>query len=123
MIIKNNFLDCNTREELHWQRRALNQITSAETKLGYTSFDDGTVYFDDGFPRIPDIIEIRNKANEIKANINDTKYQRDRASEYPSITDQLDMLWHMMDDETIPGKNSEWYNTILLIKQQFPKPE
>jgi hypothetical protein len=26
-----------------------------------------------------------------------------------------------MDDEIIPGKNSEWYNRILEVKNQFPK--
>ena len=40
---------------------------------------------------------------------------------YPSIGDQLDMLWHMMDDEIVPGKNSEWYNLIVEVKNQFPK--
>ena len=41
---------------------------------------------------------------------------------YPSVADQLDMLWHMMDSESIPGKGSDWYNAILAIKLQFPKP-
>jgi hypothetical protein len=49
-------------------------------------------------------------------------YNALRANEYPSIGNQLDMLWHMMDDETIPGKNSEWYNTIAAIKDKYPKP-
>jgi len=39
------------------------------------------------------------------------------------VTDQLDMLWHMMDDEVIPGKGSDWYNTILTVKNTHPKPE
>jgi hypothetical protein len=39
------------------------------------------------------------------------------------LGDQLDMLWHMMDQEIIPGKNSEWYNTIAAIKDKYPKPE
>jgi len=47
--------------------------------------------------------------------------QRSRASEYPAITDQLDMLWHMMEDEVIPGKGSEWFNTIQSVKQKYPK--
>jgi len=29
----------------------------------------------------------------------------------------------MMDDETIPGKGSEWYNQILAVKNAHPKPE
>lgn len=46
-----------------------------------------------------------------------------RSWDYPSVGDQLDMLWHMMDNETIPGKGSEWYNTILSVKTAHPKPE
>lgn len=122
MIRRVNFLDHSTREELHWQRRALNQITCQETTLGYTSYDDGTVDFADGFPRIPSIEEIRTKALELKQEIENTVYQRDRVKAYPSINDQLDMLWHMMDDGIIPGKDSDWYNSIKDIKDQFPKP-
>lgn len=49
-------------------------------------------------------------------------YRYDRISEYPDMGDQLDMLWHMMDNETLPGKGSEWYNTILQVKAKYPKP-
>jgi len=49
------------------------------------------------------------------------QYKQIRAKEYPLITDQLDMLWHMMNDETIPGKNSTWYNTIKEVKDNNPK--
>jgi hypothetical protein len=45
-----------------------------------------------------------------------------RAREYPPISDQLDMIWHMMDNETIPGKGSDWYNAILAVKNTYPKP-
>lgn len=46
-----------------------------------------------------------------------------REKEYPRMSDQLDMLWHMMDDEVIPGKGSDWYNAILAIKTKYPKSE
>lgn len=52
----------------------------------------------------------------------DPPYFIKRMKEYPEVGDQLDMLWHMMDNETIPGKGSDWYNAILAVKQQYPKP-
>jgi hypothetical protein len=61
------------------------------------------------------------KMAELQAEYDDKDYQRKRQLEYPLITDQLDMLWHMMDDETIPGKNSTWYNTIKEVKDNNPK--
>jgi hypothetical protein len=50
-------------------------------------------------------------------------YQYRRMNAYPSTGDQLDMLWHMMDAEVIPGKGSDWYTVILSVKNEHPKPE
>jgi hypothetical protein len=50
--------------------------------------------------------------------INDQIGNRRRA--YPSIEDQLDMLWHAMDAD--PSKRLEpFYTTIKTIKDQFSK--
>ena len=42
------------------------------------------------------------------------KYQRDRASAYPSIVDQLDKIYHSGIDE--------WKKDIKAVKDKFPKP-
>ena len=55
------------------------------------------------------------------ANHYKNQYKFDRKNSYPEIGEQLDMLWHMMHDDVIPGKNSVWYNKILEVKQQYPK--
>lgn len=45
-----------------------------------------------------------------------------RQKSYHSIEDQLDMLWHDMDEERIPGKDtSEWYLMVKGIKEAHPK--
>lgn len=44
-----------------------------------------------------------------------------RAKEYPSVGDQLDMLWHAMDNGTIPVVD-DFYNTIKQVKDNNPKP-
>lgn len=46
-----------------------------------------------------------------------------RSLEYPDIQDQLDMIWNDMKTGALEGKDSEYYNAILAIKQQFQKPE
>lgn len=43
-----------------------------------------------------------------------------RQQEYPSIGDQLDMLWHGMDDGTIP-KVTSFYDAIKEVKDKYPK--
>lgn len=50
------------------------------------------------------------------------QYRNDRT--YPSIEDQLDMLWHAIDtNETLKTQFADFYNTIKTVKDQFPKPE
>lgn len=49
------------------------------------------------------------------------KYQYMRQYEYPSLADQLDMLWHSMDDnESL--RIEPFYSTIKGIKDKYPKP-
>ena len=50
---------------------------------------------------------------QIKAKINETAYQTDRAKEYPSIVDQLDDIYH----NGIDG----WKETIKAVKDKYPK--
>ena len=43
-----------------------------------------------------------------------TKYQRDRANEYPSVVDQLDLIYHSGIDA--------WKAKIKETKDKYPKP-
>ncbi|NBX50265.1 hypothetical protein EBT25_10060, partial [bacterium] len=42
------------------------------------------------------------------------QYQRDRAAKYPSIGDQLDMIYHNGLDA--------WKTVITAVKEEYPKP-
>lgn len=44
-----------------------------------------------------------------------------RAKSYPTIADQLDMLWHAIDDGSL-DKNSEFYLKLKQVKEQNPIP-
>ena len=49
-------------------------------------------------------------------------YVSQRASTYPSIGDQLDMLWHTMDkDNELQHKFYNFYQTIKKVKVDYPK--
>ena len=49
-------------------------------------------------------------------------YTELRQAEYPSIRDQLDMLWHAVDSgEDL--KQSLFYTRIKAIKDKHPKPQ
>ena len=57
--------------------------------------------------------DILAKQKELIAEYNSKEYQRNRESEYPSIEDQLDDLYH----NGIDG----WKSTIKAIKDKYPK--
>lgn len=48
-------------------------------------------------------------------------YDVQRVRAYPGIGDQLDALWHAMDDGRLP-QIEPFYSDILAVKEQFPKP-
>lgn len=50
----------------------------------------------------------------------DTSYSGSRRREYPSIGNQLDMLWHSMDSSEIP-KAEPFYSEIKAVKDKYPK--
>ena len=57
--------------------------------------------------------DIQAKQAELKTAYDAKEYQRKRASEYPSIADQLDDLYH----NGIDG----WKTTIKVTKDKYPK--
>jgi hypothetical protein len=58
--------------------------------------------------------EVQVEIERLKAEYNNNQYQRDRASEYPSIQDQLDTLYHQGYDG--------WKAMIDVVKNKYPKP-
>jgi hypothetical protein len=48
-------------------------------------------------------------------------YRQRRLESYPSIGDQLDMLWHAMSIGEIPKANT-FYTSIQTVKNSYPKP-
>ena len=47
---------------------------------------------------------------------------KNRAFSYPSITEQLDLLWHAIDaDEDLKVKFADFYNAIKAVKDANPK--
>lgn len=50
-------------------------------------------------------------------------YTEKRANEYPSIGDQLDMLWHAIDDNaTLKTRYADFHTAIKAVKDANPKP-
>jgi len=66
---------------------------------------------------IPTQKEMDAKIAELKAEYDAQEYARNRASDYPSIGDQLDMLMKDMRDGTTTHQES-----CEAVKDKYPKP-
>jgi len=69
-----------------------------------------------------EIKEITKEWESNKAEIERVRYAADRQLAYPSIADQLDMLYHAMDEGKL-SKDNEFYVAIKAVKDKHPKPE
>jgi len=67
--------------------------------------------------------QIQNELDKQTNQINNPEsllYSYTRKKEYPSIGEQLDSLWHDIDNNTV-DKTGAFYNLIKNIKTSFPK--
>ena len=79
------------------------------------SIDDSTGAFDkDGKSVTLEQSKIDAARTTLDAEAAATKYQRDRAAEYPSVVDQLDLIFHSGIDA--------WKAKIKETKDKYPKP-
>ena len=64
--------------------------------------------------------DIEAKMVEVQAEYDAKQYQRDRV--YPSIGDQLDMLWHSIDQNSaLKSQYFDFYEAIKAVKVKNPK--
>jgi hypothetical protein len=78
--------------------------------------DINTIEWHNGTTPIP-ANEILAKQQELITEYNSNQYQRDRAKEYPSIQEQLDMqYWDKVNN------TNNWQTKVNEIKVKYPKP-
>lgn len=72
---------------------------------------------------LPSEDAVKSKLEELVSEYELIAYQRDRFLGYPTIHDQLEMLWDDMNNGIIPGKEtSTWFAAIQEVKNNIPKP-
>jgi len=71
-----------------------------------------------------DEVQIKPTKQEVVAEIarleSVNEYQLPRKRSYPSLGDQLDMLWHAIDTNSL-NKTSDFYTAIKAVKDAHPK--
>jgi len=76
---------------------------------------DGEIVWHEGTTPIP-VADIEAKMTELQAEYDANQYQRDRATAYPSIQEQLDMqYWDKVNGTT------NWEDAIAKVKADIPK--
>ena len=58
--------------------------------------------------------------DDVRNYIQTNEYKAKRSNEYPSLFDQLDMLWHAINTNSL-DKTSDFYTTIKAVKDKYPK--
>lgn len=70
---------------------------------------------------IPTDAEIIAETARLQAEYDGNEYQRKRSWKYPEIGEQLDLLWHAIDDEKL-NKTSGFYTQLKAVKDRYSKP-
>jgi hypothetical protein len=66
--------------------------------------------------------DIEAKINEMANEPEQSQYAEQRRNAYPPIGDQLDMLWHSIDqDPQLKSKYFDFYEAIKAVKVKYPK--
>jgi len=66
--------------------------------------------------------DIEVKMNEMANEPKQSNYAQQRKSAYPKIGDQLDMLWHSIDESPeLKQKYFKFYEAIKAVKAKYPK--
>ena len=94
--------------------KAIRKINPS-AEFSYNDENIDTIQWLNGTAPIP-ANEILAKQQELITEYNSNKYQRDRAKDYPSIQEQLDMQYW----DKINGTN-KWQQAINAVKQKYPK--
>ena len=97
----------------------LNINSNAKVVVSGTNIDTCVIQWLEGTAEISKS-DIKAKMVEVQADYDAKQYQRDRI--YPSIGDQLDMLWHSIDQNpALKSQYFDFYEAIKAVKVKNPK--
>ena len=93
-------------------------LSSLRPLSQYAVGSDGSINWIDTVQTQPTQSQIDAEIIRLASVYNAQEYQRLR--QYPPLGDQLDMLWHAIDNGTL-NKTSDFYTAIKAVKDAHPK--
>ena len=92
---------------------------NAEVSIGGNSVD--SIQWLNGTAEISKA-DIQAKQTELQTTYDAEQWKRNRQAKYPPIGDQLDMLWHSIDESPeLKQKYFKFYEAIKAVKAKYPK--
>ena len=88
---------------------------------GWKDFKDGEVYSN---LKLLDDTATMPSEEDVNAKIAEIQIQEDRKYAYPEIAEQLDLLWHAIEDGNFTNaklKNTDFYLKLKEVKDDNPK--
>jgi hypothetical protein len=82
---------------------------------------NGELLNTDGTPFTNFPSDFEAKRQELIDEYNAGLYRKKRTQQYPKIADQLDMLWHEINNNGGISADGEWFNRIKGVKEDNPK--
>jgi hypothetical protein len=102
--------------------KAIKKINSnAEMVIRGEDINTCTIEWHNGTPEISKA-DIEAKMNEMANEPEQSDYAQARKNSYPEIGDQLDMLWHSIDQNpALKSQYFDFYEAIKAVKVKHPK--
>jgi hypothetical protein len=102
--------------------KAIKKINSnAEMVIRGEDINTCTIEWHNGTTPIP-VADIEAKMNEMANEPEQSDYAQARKNSYPEIGDQLDMLWHSIDQNpALKSQYFDFYEAIKAVKVKHPK--
>lgn len=70
----------------------------------------------------PSWLQVEDEISALEEKAKLEQYKLDRLNAYPDLAEQLDLLWHSINEGTL-DKTSAFYTTIKEVKESNPKPQ
>ena len=83
--------------------------------------DYNQIIWHNGNPNNITTDQIKTKLAELTTTYDGQKYQNSRANEYPSLEEQLDLLYHDIARDEFGKSSGEWAKAIKAVKDKYPK--
>ena len=97
------------------------KLINPNAKFNFSGGNLNTLEWTSGTTPIPKA-DIEAKMNEMANEPEQSQYAEQRRNAYPEIGDQLDMLWHSIDqDAELKQKYFDFYQAIKSVKVKYPK--